>query len=795
MEKNKFCMKSYLPYLGLLLALAACQHSEQGSSPKESGENLLLELGTEVLPGENREYSYTDKQDAYYYGRTHARVNNDWFSGWNVRTRRIFRDYHLLVDGEPLDRTQATATVFPHLLRREYREVTEEMALFDFHRVLSISLEAGEAQTLSISLIGDAIQFEKYEDAIAFFRHREYPDILLGATVRNSAGTAAIEKDSLTYLQADAASQGFFIALDSTESAVVNLLAEAQQNHEAWAAERQGRMQRLITELNYFESPDTQLTHAIRWNTLTLDQLITRQTGYGIYAGLPWFNDYWGRDLFISLPGACLVTGQYEVARKILLDFAKYQNTDERSPNYGRVPNRLRPGEAIYNTTDGSPRFVIALQEYVSYSGDTAIIRELYPAVKRATEGVLKYWMDEKGYLTHDDADTWMDARIDKPNAPTEEKLPWSPRGNRANDIQALWHQQLQASIFFANYLEEEEDAERWKSIARKLRVNFYRDFLAAGQPFLADRLKADGTPDFTLRPNQLFTLDLIKDDSLRFAITRQVWEGLAYPWGVASLSQEHPEFHPYHENPDYYHKDAAYHNGAVWLWNNGIAMQRLLEAGQTDMAYALFDNMSRMTLEMGAVGSLSENTDALPRPGNDWPGLSGAFLQAWSNAEYLRVWYEHFLGVRPMATDRAVHLHPRIPAAVPGFRFKERIMEGFLEGEYRKVAGKRTFRYSFQGLEAVLLLRLDTFATRALRVKSGDVLTIHPDAVEPYVELNGQERLPLEKNPRAAAEQELADEVFERLHFARPRLKPGLGALSEKDWLKQKRERNAANR
>ncbi|MCB0558131.1 MAG: hypothetical protein H6573_08030 [Lewinellaceae bacterium] len=786
-------MRNRFSSLFLLLALAACQPSGQEGRQEQKQSNLLAEMGAIVPPGENREYSYTDKQDAYYYGRTHAQVNDDWFSGWNVRTRRIFKDYNLLLDGEPLDRTQATAIVYPHLLRREYGDAVEELALFDFHRVLSIHLEPAEGQSMAISLIGEAIQFEKYEDAVAFFRHSEYPDMLLGITTRQSASTGMVEKDSLSYLQADAAAQGFFIALDSTESAVISLLAEAQQNDEAWLAERQQRMERLISELNYFESSDKQLTQAIRWNILTLDQLITRQTGYGIYAGLPWFNDYWGRDLFISLPGACLVTGQFEVARNILSDFAKYQNTDENSSNYGRVPNRLRPGEAIYNTTDGSPRFVIALQQYVQYSGDTAIIRELYPAVKRATEGVLKYWVDDKSYLTHDAADTWMDARIDQPNVPAEEKLPWSPRGNRANDIQALWYGQLQASIFFANHLGEAGDSKRWIGVAKKLRNNFIKDFLVEGQAILADRLRVDGTPDFTLRPNQLFALDFIKNDSLRFAITRQVWEGLVYPWGVASLNQEHPEFHPFHENPDYYHKDAAYHNGAVWLWNNGIAMQRLLEAGQADMAYALFDNMSRMTLEMGAVGSLSENTDALPRPGADWPKLSGTFLQAWSNAEYLRVWYEYFMGIQPLATDQALRLHPIIPNAVLDFRARERVFNGFVEGEYKKETGKRTFRYTFRELEAVLLFQVDTFATRTLRVKDGDVLLVFPDEPAPYVELNGTERFELEADSKRADERALEDQIFKGLHFARPHLLPGLGALSGKDWLKQKREREAA--
>ena len=50
------------------------------------------------------------------------------------------------------------------------------------------------------------------------------------------------------------------------------------------------------------------------------------------------------------------------------------------------------------------------------------------------------------------------------------------------------------------------------------------------------------------------------------------------YPAGVTTLDPRDPGFHPYHSRRGVYHKDAAYHNGAVWPWLNGIAMQRMLE-------------------------------------------------------------------------------------------------------------------------------------------------------------------------------------------------------------------------
>lgn len=106
--------------------------------------------------------------------------------------------------------------------------------------------------------------------------------------------------------------------------------------------------------------------------------------------------------------------------------------------------------------------------------------------------------------------------------------------------------------------------------------------------------------------------------------MTRRCWEELVYPWGVASLTQWDNQFHPQHENWHYYHKDDAYHNGTVWLWNNGIAMQRMIEYGQVEMAWELFQNMNRQALKEGAIGSLSENADAHPRTGQNWVNRSG---------------------------------------------------------------------------------------------------------------------------------------------------------------------------
>jgi predicted glycogen debranching enzyme len=199
---------------------------------------------------------------------------------------------------------------------------------------------------------------------------------------------------------------------------------------------------------------------ALAWARLSLQALMMNQTGRGIFAGLPWFNNYWGRDTFIALPGATLVTGAFAEAREIIRSFSAFQQRDSASSDYGRIPNIVTTTDTAFNTADGTPRFVIMAREYVERSGDDAFLLEAYPVVLRSIEGTLRYHTDALGFLTHADAETWMDA--------VGPSGPWSPRGNRANDIQALWAQQLEAGIWFATRLGDVAQPARGMASFRK---------------------------------------------------------------------------------------------------------------------------------------------------------------------------------------------------------------------------------------------------------------------------------------------------------------------------------------
>lgn len=167
---------------------------------------------------------------------------------------------------------------------------------------------------------------------------------------------------------------------------------------------------------------------------------------------------------------------------------------------------------------------VTEAEERSAYSGDRSFLRDIYPSVVLSIDQSLLHHTDEKGYLLHEDADTWMDVK--------RNGIPGSPRGNRANDIQYLWYKQLEAGAHLARLMDDEAHAEAWHAAAVRLARNFEADYCNKDSLLIYDHLNADGTPDLQYRPNQLYCFELIADDDFKQRVTRRVWEELVYPWG-----------------------------------------------------------------------------------------------------------------------------------------------------------------------------------------------------------------------------------------------------------------------
>ncbi|MCU7495534.1 MAG: hypothetical protein HF314_00975 [Ignavibacteria bacterium] len=622
-----------------------------------------------------RAFSYTNKKFGQYYGETNSYFKDGW-QGWTLKEQRVFNDYAFEKDGILLQRSAATATVYPHVLKREYSDGTAERFFFaDSMDLIMIEYNSRTSGEISFRLDGllGGEDFLLENNVIKHSINSFIPNGFIYITsdrkikdVKRQDGVFRLripgEKSAKIFIAVSSATPDFKSIMDNSESLV---------------EKKEKRIEKLLSS-SYVKTNNKEFDKALMWAKISLDALITEQDTKGIFAGLPWFNNYWGRDTFISLPGATFVTGNFKDARDILLSFAKYQDKNPSSPNYGRIPNRITLKETIYNTVDGTPWFVIQSYNYFMSSNDISFLKEIYPSVKLAFEASVKNHVDDKGFLTHKDAETWMDA--------VGPEGPWSPRGNRADDIQALWYKQLSCTSEMASIMKDTALEQAALALSEKLSLNFRKYFINEEKGIVYDRLTPDGAPDSTMRPNLFFALNepaFFPDALSRLRILSRAVGSLVYPYGVLSLAQTDSNFHPFHQYPPYYVKDAAYHNGVMWQWNVGPVVQTLCSFGKQDMAWSLTKELTHEILERGAVGTLAELMDAMPRQGEKDPRLSGTFSQAWSLAEYIRNFYQDYLGVKPDAPHKALYLLPTLPGGLNQVEFDQKVGDDVLKIKY----------------------------------------------------------------------------------------------------------------
>ena len=633
---------------------------------------ILDQIGIEVR-NTSRPFVYTNKEDASYYGETHSRNRVSW-QGFMVHGHEFLDDYDIIVNGTILDRSSAVnVMVYPDHLERTYPGgLVEELWPVDSLAMVGIHLRAPRPiaaglvpyftdgrrpSDYTVRLLSGVVLLARATH-LARTASADYPVWLAIGSRRALPDTVAVTSgrqfSPVQILGSLGRLHVFAIAVANSADQAEAMVRTYPDRTTHYAGQRRARMERLLADTDV-QTSNPRFDLALRWAVLSLDALVMNQTGKGIFAGLPWFNNYWGRDTFISLPGTALVTERFPLARQILESFAEFQQRDSLSPNYGRIPNIVSVTDTAYNTADGTPRFVDVTRDYIVRSGDEGFLLRMYPVILRSIEGTLKHHTDALGFLTHGDAETWMDA--------VGPLGPWSPRGNRANDIQALWAKQLDAGIWCASRLGDFVSAHRWNTVLQKLKLNFTKHFVTPGGA-IADRLLPDGSADLRMRPNQLFTASLL-DAPTRASMVRSVVSQLAYRHGVASLAQTDSGFYPYHEHPPFYPKDAAYHNGTVWTWLQGQLISELCRYQLADSGFVLTTNAIHQIIDRGAVGTQSELLDALPHPGEAEPRLSGTVSQAWNLAEFVRNIYDDYLGVRIERSTRRILLHPHFPRAL----------------------------------------------------------------------------------------------------------------------------------
>lgn len=422
------------------------------------------------------------------------------------------------------------------------------------------------------------------------------------------------------------------------EFAVVATLSPREHEPREEYQRQVKRYQELVDRAGYQDYFVNQLVQAA--DSFIVERRSTRAKS--VIAGYHWFMD-WGRDTMISLPGLTLVTGRHGEAREILQTFASYCQE-------GLIPNTFpdREEHPVYNTVDASLWFFYAAARYLEYTGDISFVQQvLYPVLAQVidyyVEGTrFNICMQPDGLISAGSPDlqlTWMDARVDD----------WvvTPRQGKAVEINALWYNALKIMETLARELGDKRE-ESFRRTALQARESFQREFWNREQGSLYDVVSSSGKDD-SLRPNQLLAVSLpftLLPREQEKKIVVKVFQELFTPYGIRSLSPDHPAYQGRYEG-DRNLRDGAYHQGTAWSWLLGPFITAYLKVNDyspssREIAREILAPFRRYLFEHG-VGTVHEIFDG------DFPHEPrGCISQAWSVAELLRCYVEDVMGERP---------------------------------------------------------------------------------------------------------------------------------------------------
>jgi glycogen debranching enzyme len=386
-------------------------------------------------------------------------------------------------------------------------------------------------------------------------------------------------------------------------------------------------------------------------------------------AGIPWFAVPFGRDsLVTAMQTLSLHPG---IAEGTLRFLASHQGTrvDKlRGEAPGKILHEIRPGarghvtdSIYYGSIDSTPLFLIALGEYVTWSGDLQLARDLLPNAEAALA-----WMDDYGDI---DGDGFIECNRFPPDGLGDQAWKDSPdainhrTGQPAPAPHAL--AEVQAYAFAAHrqmaqlYARLEQGDKEFTQRAAAERINrLFVERMAivdeAG-PFWAMGLDGNKEPieTITSNPGHALWAGLLRGEAGHRTARRLVADDMLSGWGIRTLSNRARTFNP-----------MSYHNGSVWPHDNGLIALGMKRAGADAAAGQVASQIFEAGLgfpgsrlpELWCGFSRDQRHQAAPA---QYP--VGCSPQAWAAGSAFML-LQALLGLEVDAFEGVVRLRPTLP-------------------------------------------------------------------------------------------------------------------------------------
>lgn len=320
-----------------------------------------------------------------------------------------------------------------------------------------------------------------------------------------------------------------------------------------------------------------------------------------VYAGLPWFTQFWGRDSAIS--AKAIADFDKKAAKKILFNRLNTLNENGQAKN---VKNAYYGGNEL-GTADATGWIFFRLSQMSLSASEKKKVAKLLTGT---IENIRKVY-EREGLIWNGPKETWMD---------TDGGIEDHREGFRI-EIQAL----MLSMYHFAYKLTKESKYKKYeKQLVARVRKEFWNK-----------KYLNDGVNDRTIRPN-LFIAAYVYPEIL----SKKEWEkcisnvlkALWLDWGgISSIDVNNPIFQPVYTGVN----DVSYHRGDSWYWINflsAIVMKRINAKKFHSYIKAIYDAGKNEILWMGAVGSCAELSHA------KYQKPAGAYDQAWSNALFIEL-------------------------------------------------------------------------------------------------------------------------------------------------------------
>jgi len=312
----------------------------------------------------------------------------------------------------------------------------------------------------------------------------------------------------------------------------------------------------------------------------------------GIYptGGMPWFAVPFGRDALIT--SSFVLPMNPDVARGALRFLAEHQGrrVDPRTEEEpGKILHEVRDGEVVekgiwphilYGTIDATPLFLCVLADAVDWTGDTALLDELWPNAEAALGWCDAFGdRDGDGYIEYAAGiearnEGWKDSNDSLTNVDGTDVL----RPAALCEVQGYLYRAL---------LGMARKRPELKARAAALKDRFDRDFWIPDERFVAQAL--DGgkrrVDAITSNPGHCLWAGILTAAAAHGVAERLVSPELFSGWGIRTLSTRAINYDP-----------RSYHNGSVWPHDNAIAAAGLRASGFPAAA----ELVARATLEAG---------------------------------------------------------------------------------------------------------------------------------------------------------------------------------------------------